>query len=162
MFNNIVRLEYSVVLPKFIVQALLGSWYPFKRKLIAYIFRNESLVTVFTSAIPVTVFWKSWIQSTLSNLIILSSAQLTSSIEIPNQNFAISFHRVFNYTFLTARPIWFNPSDKIRRIRPASWSSGQSVWLLIMRSRVRFSVLPWGVFLKGEDSHGDYGLGSLI
>jgi hypothetical protein len=25
--------------------------------------------------------------------------------------------------------------------RPASWSSGQSFWLLIMRSRVR---LPWG------------------
>jgi hypothetical protein len=34
---------------------------------------------------------------------------------------------------------------------PASWSSGQSFWLLIMRSRVRFPVLPWGFFsLKGK------------
>jgi hypothetical protein len=46
--------------------------------------------------------------------------------------------------------------------RPASWSSCQSFWLLIMRSRVRFSVLPWGVFLEVEDFHGDHGLGSLV
>jgi hypothetical protein len=26
---------------------------------------------------------------------------------------------------------------------PASWSSGQSLWLLIMRSRFRFPALPW-------------------
>ena len=26
---------------------------------------------------------------------------------------------------------------------PASWSSGQSFWLLITRSRVRFPALPW-------------------
>jgi hypothetical protein len=31
-----------------------------------------------------------------------------------------------------------------------------------MRSRVRFSVVPWGLFLEGEDSHGDHGLGSLV
>src|SRR5215510_252688 len=31
-----------------------------------------------------------------------------------------------------------------------------------MRSRVRFSVLPLGFFLEGEDSHGDHGLGSLV
>jgi hypothetical protein len=31
-----------------------------------------------------------------------------------------------------------------------------------MRSRVRFSVLPWGFSLEGEDSHGDRGLGSLV
>jgi hypothetical protein len=31
--------------------------------------------------------------------------------------------------------------------------------LLIMRSRVRFPVLPWGLFLEGEDSHG---LGSSV
>jgi hypothetical protein len=31
-----------------------------------------------------------------------------------------------------------------------------------MRSRVRFPVLPWGFFLKGEDSHGDHGLGILV
>jgi hypothetical protein len=42
---------------------------------------------------------------------------------------------------------------------PVSWSSGQSFWLLIMRSRFRFSVLPWGFFLEGEDSHG---LGSSV
>ena len=32
----------------------------------------------------------------------------------------------------------------------ASWSSGQSLWLLIMRSRVRFPVLPWEFSLKGK------------
>jgi hypothetical protein len=31
-----------------------------------------------------------------------------------------------------------------------------------MRIRVRFSVLPWGFFLEGEDSHSDQGLGSLV
>ena len=35
-------------------------------------------------------------------------------------------------------------------IRPASWSSGQSLWLLIMRSRVRFPALPWEFSLKGK------------
>ena len=35
-------------------------------------------------------------------------------------------------------------------VRPASWSSGQSLWLLIMRSRVRFPVLPWEFSLKGR------------
>jgi hypothetical protein len=39
---------------------------------------------------------------------------------------------------------------------------GQSFWLLIMRSRVRFPVLTWGFFLEGEDSYGDRGLGSLV
>jgi hypothetical protein len=46
--------------------------------------------------------------------------------------------------------------------RPAPWSSGQSFWQLIVRSRVRFPVLPLGFFLEGEDSHGDHGLGSLV
>jgi hypothetical protein len=45
--------------------------------------------------------------------------------------------------------------------RPASWSSRQS-FLLIMRSRAGFPVLPQGFFLEGEDSHGDHGLGSLV
>jgi hypothetical protein len=31
-----------------------------------------------------------------------------------------------------------------------------------MKSRVRFPVLPWGFYLEGGDSHGDYGLGSLV
>ena len=43
---------------------------------------------------------------------------------------------------------------------PASWSSGQGLWLLIMRSRARFPVLPWEFFLAGKDSRGDHGLGS--
>ena len=34
--------------------------------------------------------------------------------------------------------------------RPASWSSGQSSCLLIMRSRVRFPALPWKFSLKGR------------
>ena len=33
---------------------------------------------------------------------------------------------------------------------PASWSSVQGLRLLIMRSRVRFPVLPWGFFLAGK------------
>jgi len=37
----------------------------------------------------------------------------------------------------------------ISRSWPASWSSGQSLCLLIMRSRVRFPVLPWKFSLKG-------------
>jgi hypothetical protein len=41
---------------------------------------------------------------------------------------------------------------------PASWSRGQSFWLLIRRSR----VLLWGFFFEGEDTHGDPGLGSLV
>ena len=36
--------------------------------------------------------------------------------------------------------------------RPASWSSGQSFWLLTMRSRVRFRALPWECFLIGGGS----------
>jgi hypothetical protein len=48
------------------------------------------------------------------------------------------------------------------RLWPALWSSGQSFWLVIIRSRVRFPVLLWGVFIEGEDSHGDHGLGSLV
>ena len=44
----------------------------------------------------------------------------------------------------------------------AFWSSGQSFWLLIMRSRVRFPVLPWEFLLEGEDSRGDHGLGRLV
>ena len=43
---------------------------------------------------------------------------------------------------------------------PASFSSGQGLLLLIMRSRVRFPVLPWEFFLAGKDSRGDHGLGS--
>jgi hypothetical protein len=49
-----------------------------------------------------------------------------------------------------------------KKNRPASWSSGHSFWLLSMRSRVRFPVLPWGIFLEGEDPHGDHGLGSSV
>ena len=44
--------------------------------------------------------------------------------------------------------------------RPTSWSSGQSFWLLITRSRVRFPALPWEFSLWGEDPRGDHGLGS--
>ena len=41
-----------------------------------------------------------------------------------------------------------------------SWSSGQGLWLLTMRSRVRFPVLPLKFFFAGKDSRGDHGLGS--
>ena len=47
------------------------------------------------------------------------------------------------------------------RYRPASWSSGQSFWLLITRSGVRFPALPWEFSLcGGGDPRGDHGLGS--
>jgi len=45
---------------------------------------------------------------------------------------------------------------------PASWSSSQSLWLLIMRSRVRFPALPWEFSLKGEDFHGRPNLRSRL
>ena len=44
--------------------------------------------------------------------------------------------------------------------RPTSWSSGQDLCLLIVRSRVRFPVLLWEFFLAWKDSRGDHGLGS--
>jgi hypothetical protein len=47
-------------------------------------------------------------------------------------------------------------------LRPASWPSGQIFQLLIMRSRVRFPVLPWGFFFEGEDPLGDHGLANLV
>jgi hypothetical protein len=31
-----------------------------------------------------------------------------------------------------------------------------------MMYRGRFQVLPWEIFLEGENSHGDHGLGSLV
>jgi hypothetical protein len=31
-----------------------------------------------------------------------------------------------------------------------------------MRSRIRFSAVPWGFFLEGDDYHGNHGLGSLV
>jgi hypothetical protein len=34
----------------------------------------------------------------------------------------------------------------IHFMRPASWSSGQCFWLLIMRYQVRFPALPWVFF----------------
>jgi hypothetical protein len=46
--------------------------------------------------------------------------------------------------------------------RPASWSSGQSFWLLVMKYRFRFPALPWGFFLEVKYAHGDHGLGSLV
>jgi hypothetical protein len=68
--------------------------------------------------------------------------------------------RLLNHHKLKANSAscWFYYTD----IWPASWSSCRSFWLLIMRSRVRFQVLPWGFFIEGQDSHGDHGLGSLV
>jgi hypothetical protein len=52
--------------------------------------------------------------------------------------------------------------NSIFKMWQASWSSGQSFWLLIMRYRVRFPVPLWGFFLEGEFPLGDHGLGSLV
>jgi len=43
-----------------------------------------------------------------------------------------------------------NCCPTFHEIWPASWSSGQSLWLLIMRPRVQFPVLPWEFSLKGR------------
>ena len=51
---------------------------------------------------------------------------------------------VLHFVWVTSFPTLYN------LIWPASWSSGQSLWLLIMRSRVRFPVLPWEFSLKGR------------
>jgi hypothetical protein len=45
----------------------------------------------------------------------------------------------------------------INWLGPSSWLGGQSFWLLNMRSRVRFPVLPWEFSLAGEDPHSDHG-----
>jgi hypothetical protein len=37
----------------------------------------------------------------------------------------------------------------------------RGIWLLAMRSRVGFPVLPWELSLAGKDPHSDHGLGSL-
>ena len=49
------------------------------------------------------------------------------------------------------RPVTVFPPIKYSRIRPASWSSGHSLWLLIMRSRVRFPALPCEFSLMGGE-----------
>jgi hypothetical protein len=45
---------------------------------------------------------------------------------------------------------------------PLDHEAGLSFWLLIMKSRVRFQVLPRGFFLEGEGPLGDHGLGSFV
>ena len=40
----------------------------------------------------------------------------------------------------------------LTHFRLSSWSSDQSLWLLIMRSRNRFPALPWEFSLKGKIS----------
>jgi hypothetical protein len=69
-----------------------------------------------------------------------------------------SFLRLFFYCWRSSK----TPTSIVPHGWPASWSSDQSFWLLIMRSRVRFPVLLWEIFLEGEDPHGDHGLGSLV
>jgi hypothetical protein len=67
----------------------------------------------------------------------------------------VSFSRILDKFTRRGKPmrIFGEPGNKLPdkwRSRPASWSSGQSLWLLIMRSRVRFPALPWEMFLKGR------------
>ena len=64
------------------------------------------------------------------------------------------FHPVWdeNYDIRSQQDIWlFNsPIQIIQIIGPPLWSSGQSFWLQIQRSRVRFLALP--VFLSSSGS----------
>jgi len=48
------------------------------------------------------------------------------------------------------KDMWCHWTKKVLMLRQASWSSGQSLWLLIMRSRNRFPALPWQFSLKGQ------------
>ena len=50
----------------------------------------------------------------------------------------------------TPRTESFFHNLKVPNFAMTSWSSGQSLWLLIMRSRVRFPALPWEFTLKGK------------
>ena len=72
------------------------------------------------------------------------------------------FSEVFSTLFACFSVLMLHLNEHVKQHveRPASWSSGQGLWLLIMRSRVRFPVLPWEFFLAGKDSRGDHGLGS--
>jgi hypothetical protein len=64
-----------------------------------------------------------------------------------------------NFFFITVGPEY--QVLYMQTNRPASWLCGQNFWLLAMRSRVRFPVLPWEFSLAREDPHSDHGLGSL-
>ena len=46
--------------------------------------------------------------------------------------------------------------------RPASWSSGQSFWLLIIEVPGSIPGSTVGIFFEGEDSRGDHGVGRLV
>ena len=68
-----------------------------------------------------------------------------------------------NYNFILFYAILCNFIDRsiyvfqqICKIWPASWSSGQSLWLLIIPGSTV------GIFPEGEDSRGDHGLGRLV
>jgi hypothetical protein len=94
-----------------------------------------------------------------------STSVLPSQCHPNNDKFSLLHHRrsiivTFDNIVKNTLKIYFTLFTILKR--PASWSSGLSLWLLIMRSRVRFPVLPWGFFLEGEYSHGDHGLGSLV
>ena len=76
------------------------------------------------------------------------------NLSVSSPNSSTDFTNYLKYTL-------FNEFVKPRyQFWPASLSSGQGLWLLIMRSRVRFPVLPWEFVLAGKDSRGDHGLGS--
>ena len=79
-----------------------------------------------------------------------------------------SFQSKFKFCFRVCSKEFYNLHLKSSRRNftlyfralPASWSSVQGLCLLIMRSRIRFPVVPWEFFLAGKDSRGDHGLGS--
>ena len=52
--------------------------------------------------------------------------------------------------------------EKPLRNRPASWSSGQSLCLLIMMVPGSIPGSTVGIFPEGEDSRGDHGLDRLV
>ena len=83
------------------------------------------------------------------NLVVPKFIFLFSSIlcTCPNQHNLINFIVSLIVGFFNT---CINSHTHTHIHRPASWSSGQSLCLLIMRSRVRFPVLPWEFSLKGR------------
>ena len=116
---------------------------------------RRNVTRFFMSVFYVSV-WSWWSDITYTE-IALKWSELTNCNEISVSEDAWTCKRKSRVPCIVDRK---NITILYSWIGPTSWSSGQGIWLLIMRSRVRFPVLPWEFFLPGKDSRGDHGLGS--
>ena len=71
---------------------------------------------------------------------IINLTMFSFLIMASNSSFCRVFHNSFSFTgpYIFLKIFLSNFYFICNGVRPASWSSGQSLWLLIMRSRVRF------------------------